>query len=128
MGMRSVVRIMLVVFIGALVGLGLMEAQQAFAEKGGGPCKDDIAKLCQGVQPGEGRIIKCLQQNESQLSPGCKEHAACLDDIQKYCAGMAPGGGKIMQCLKKNENSLSSQCKAQLESHQHHHQQQHQGQ
>ena len=127
MGMRSVARIMMVVFIGVLAGLGLMEAEQAFAERGGGPCKDDIAKFCQGVQPGEGRIIKCLQQNESQLSAGCKEQAACLDDIEKFCAGIAPGGGKIMKCLKQNETSLSSQCKAQLESH-HQHQQQHQRQ
>ena len=125
MGMRSLVRAMMVVFIGALAGLWLMGAQTAFAERGAGPCKDDIAKFCQGVQPGEGRITKCLQQNESQLSASCREHTACLDDIEKFCAGIAPGGGKIMKCLKQNENSLSSQCKAQLESH---HQQQHQGQ
>ncbi|MFL9827582.1 cysteine rich repeat-containing protein [Rhodoplanes sp. SY1] len=35
-------------------------------------CKADYQKLCQGVQPGGGRIIKCLQDQSDKLSPGCK--------------------------------------------------------
>lgn len=36
-------------------------------------CKDDAHKLCKGVQPGGGRILQCLNQHESELSPACKE-------------------------------------------------------
>ncbi|MBK5958549.1 hypothetical protein CCR97_10060 [Rhodoplanes elegans] len=35
-------------------------------------CKADYQKLCQGMQPGGGRIIKCLQDQSDKLSPGCK--------------------------------------------------------
>ena len=35
-------------------------------------CEDDIMMYCAGVQPGEGRIMKCLKANKSHLSSGCK--------------------------------------------------------
>ncbi|MFZ5630245.1 MAG: cysteine rich repeat-containing protein [Spirochaetota bacterium] len=35
-------------------------------------CKADYKKLCKQVKAGQGRIIQCLKQNESQLSEGCK--------------------------------------------------------
>lgn len=35
-------------------------------------CKADYKKLCKQVKPGEGRIIKCLKDNEAELSEGCK--------------------------------------------------------
>jgi hypothetical protein len=37
-------------------------------------CKPDVAKLCATVEPGEGRIIACLQQHEADLTPACKSH------------------------------------------------------
>lgn len=47
-------------------------------------CRPDVEKLCQGVQPGRGRIASCLRQNESQVSAACKEA------IAKSRAGRAP--------------------------------------
>jgi hypothetical protein len=44
-------------------------------EKGKGlkkACKADYKKLCKSVKSGEGRIIKCLRENEAQLSADCK--------------------------------------------------------
>jgi hypothetical protein len=35
-------------------------------------CKDDMQKLCAGVQRGGGRIIQCMKQHEAELSPACK--------------------------------------------------------
>lgn len=35
-------------------------------------CKADYKKLCKQVKAGEGRIIKCLKENEAQLSEECK--------------------------------------------------------
>ena len=39
-------------------------------------CKADVDKLCPGVQPGGGRIIACLQQNDAQVSAACKDALA----------------------------------------------------
>ncbi|WP_300154154.1 cysteine rich repeat-containing protein [Solidesulfovibrio sp.] len=36
-------------------------------------CKSDYKTLCQGVQPGGGRIVACLKQNADKLSPACRQ-------------------------------------------------------
>ena len=36
-------------------------------------CKSDIERLCAGVQPGGGRIIKCLKANMKEMSVGCAQ-------------------------------------------------------
>ena len=43
-------------------------AQQAAAMK---YCKADVARLCPGVQMGEGRIIACLKEHKEEVSIGC---------------------------------------------------------
>jgi Cysteine rich repeat len=45
-------------------------AQQRDAMKA---CVADVKALCAGVERGEGRIAKCLKENESKLSAECKE-------------------------------------------------------
>ena len=35
-------------------------------------CKGDIEKLCKGIHPGEGRIVKCLKEHEAEVSAACK--------------------------------------------------------
>jgi len=40
-------------------------------------CKPDIELLCQGAQPGQGRIAQCLRTNQKALS------APCADMIEK---------------------------------------------
>ena len=42
------------------------EAQGAVAA-----CRDDAQKLCPKVKPGKGRMIQCLKQHQSDLSPDC---------------------------------------------------------
>jgi Cysteine rich repeat len=64
---------------------GVLAADQP---QSGGPraaCQADVAKLCPGVQPGGGRILGCLKQNEAQVSTSCKEA------IAKGRARKAPG-------------------------------------
>lgn len=38
-----------------------------------GACKQDIARFCSQVPPGEGRIKACMKQHLPQLSEPCKE-------------------------------------------------------
>ena len=46
----------------------LMEAQQA--------CTGDMEKFCKDVQPGEGRILRCLREHTQELSPACRKMTA----------------------------------------------------
>lgn len=39
----------------------------------GKACHADVEKFCQGIKPGEGRVIACLKNNFSSLSPECSE-------------------------------------------------------
>jgi hypothetical protein len=34
-------------------------------------CGEDVKKLCQGVKPGGGRIMQCLDQHVKEVSPDC---------------------------------------------------------
>ena len=34
-------------------------------------CKDDVARLCPGVEPGGGRIVGCLKAHKMEMSVGC---------------------------------------------------------
>ena len=35
-------------------------------------CKEDIQKFCSDLKPGEGKIMKCLRENELNLTAECK--------------------------------------------------------
>ncbi len=91
-----------------------------------GPCAADIAKFCKDVQPGEGRIVKCLKEHENELSTACRERQqevkakgkgmqqACRGDVEQFCKDVQPGGGRIIKCLKEHEAQLSAGCKEQM--------------
>ena len=36
-------------------------------------CRDDLEKLCSGVRAGEGRLLNCLEKNDSKVSDRCKQ-------------------------------------------------------
>ena len=80
------------------------------------PCRADIEKFCKDVKPGQGRIEKCLQRHEGELSPACRnliaEERACEADVSKFCKGVKPGGGRIINCLKQHQAELSASCSA----------------
>jgi len=41
-------------------------------------CGDDLEKLCSEVAVGKGRLLKCLEKNERQVSKRCKQ---ALEDV-----------------------------------------------
>ena len=108
-------------FVTACIGI-MFIGMDAYAQGQRGPCAADIAKLCQDVKPGGGRLAECLKEHEKELSPACaasiKEtkrklkdaHQACADDVQKFCKDVKPGEGRILNCLREHQKDLSLPC------------------
>ncbi|MGZ3775030.1 MAG: cysteine rich repeat-containing protein [Pseudobdellovibrionaceae bacterium] len=92
-----------------------------------GPCAKDREALCGKVEPGEGRVMKCMEENKGKVSPQCKEHMeemgknahgamkACHEDMEKFCGKVEHGEGRVMKCMKEHKDSLSSSCKEHME-------------
>ncbi len=90
------------------------------------PCMDELEKFCKEVQPGEGRIIRCLQEHDHELSALCREklHSvlkrveeakqACGQDIGKFCQDVKPGGGRLIKCLSPHFDKLAPACREKL--------------
>lgn len=55
-------------------------------------CKPDVDRLCPGVEPGGGRIVACLKQNDAQLSATCKEAIAKARTKNAPPPSATPGG------------------------------------
>jgi Cysteine rich repeat len=82
-------------------------------------CGQDVQQFCYGVQPGEGRLIRCLSSHRSQLSPACISRVAaarpglrvdCGQDLQQFCYGVQPGEGRLIRCLSSHRSELSPAC------------------
>ena len=104
----------------------LFIATGASAAQTARPCAEDAAKLCQGVQPGGGRVAKCLREHAKELSPACKGsiarakrkarefRQACGQDARKLCRDAKRGGGGIVKCLAQHQDELSPACKEKM--------------
>jgi hypothetical protein len=96
-------------------------------------CEKELAAYCQGVTPGDGRILACLYAHADKLSGQCEyalydaaaqlERAVaalaylvneCGDDVDRHCADVPAGEGRLLDCLDKNEKNVSSRCKQAL--------------
>jgi len=36
-------------------------------------CRDDLTKFCSGIEPGEGRLLQCIDKNSAKVSRRCKQ-------------------------------------------------------
>jgi hypothetical protein len=114
-GRSMLVFVLVVICVAAWSGVNA--AEQKFA------CREEIAQYCKGVKPGGGRILTCLKEHESALSPGCREKFTaivtyleeakriCATDIEKFCGGVQPGEGRIARCLKGHVEEISPGCR-----------------
>ncbi len=64
-------------FLAFAAVLALSSTYALAADPAAGPrpreaCKADVATLCPGVQPGDGRVGACMKEHAAQLSDGCK--------------------------------------------------------
>lgn len=50
-------------------------------------CRWDVLKFCKGVEPGEGRIARCLRGHKDQVSEGCKQAVRQARPAQRTRAG-----------------------------------------
>lgn len=41
-------------------------------------CADDIAKLCSGVERGQGKVAECVRANADKVTPACKTQISAL--------------------------------------------------
>lgn len=64
-------------WIGGIVAIGLLVAPTASRaqelEDIKTYCMEDIERLCKGIEPGGGRILKCLKANTKAMSVGCAQ-------------------------------------------------------
>jgi len=112
------------ILILVLLSLSIIVAADAYAKDN--PCGKDIAKFCKNIEPGEGRLLKCLKLSEEDLTPQCKKQLiqiekaveevqnACADDYAIFCSSLLPGQGRIAACLEKNKKILTPKCKKNL--------------
>ncbi len=112
----------------------IASAQQNIVETVATGCESELKTYCQGVTPGEGRILSCLYAYGDKLSGQCEfalyDAAAQLErfvaalsyvanecdaDIDKYCARVEAGEGRILSCLDAQGSNIQGRCTQALE-------------
>lgn len=77
-------------------------------------CRADAQKLCASTPPGGGRIVACLRENESKLSPGCQAQLGklegCAAEIKALCP-QVQGDAGLRQCVRAKRSEVSEGCR-----------------
>jgi hypothetical protein len=104
--------------VALIVGIVLSVAGPAAAQDA---CRAEADKFCKDMKPGEGKLLKCLQGHEAEVSDACRarlntinQFMACVEDIMHFCPGEVPVGGEAIKCLRLHDTDLSTACKNEL--------------
>ncbi len=125
-----------VAFVCFIVALSIVPADSAAQMRRRGvtrdviaACAGDYAKYCDGVAPGRGRIVACLNDNAEKLSQQCFSALAkqglamasvlriCRSDYEKQCGAAPRGLSWGIACLVEKRATLSNECRALIEAH-----------
>lgn len=101
-------------------------------------CFDDRQKLCTNIQPGDARVLRCLQDSREQLTYECRAtlfdqevrlaedidfqfplKKACAAEIPRFCKDVQHGGARVIQCLilHDEETEMSEECRNEVKRH-----------
>ncbi len=117
-----------IIGLGAVLGV-LVAAPPSDGQMQEMPCTEEIRAYCADIQPGGGRILQCLKDNESKLSSACMQRmhdiqefvsgpmGACRDDWVAYCYHPRASTERqgMIQCLQTNQAKVSSGCQKALQ-------------
>jgi hypothetical protein len=118
-GLRKATRFGLAASLPVLAALEGTAAQQGPPRQA---CGADINRVCEAVQPGDGRLTACVREHFTQLSEPCRNALisgvtitkACKADYQVKCVGIEPGGGRSQACMKDHFAELDELCQKAL--------------
>lgn len=65
-------------------------AQRVAAETARDACKADYGRLCSGVRPGGGRILRCMEAHVAELSPDCRAALVQARQLRSAAPDPAP--------------------------------------
>src|SRR5579871_4531848 len=103
---------------GATLIFGTAAAAQPseFAESVMNTCRPDAGRVCADVEPGKGRVARCLLKHERELAPACLRGIKlayalemCKADYQRVCGGV-PEGVRGVECLAGKLAELPPDC------------------
>lgn len=98
-------------------------------------CFKDREHFCPGVVPGSARVIRCLQDNRSNLSMECRaslfDHEvrlaedidfqyplkkACVSELKTLCTKVEKGQARLIRCLHRSVESpdMGAECKKEV--------------
>ena len=126
--MKHMIRCLVAIGL-VLLFIGSALAQEGVVQAVKEGCQNEIKTYCQGVTPGEGRLLACLYAYGDKLSGRCEyalydasvqlERAVnalsyvaneCRGDMNAYCSTVKPGEGRLLDCLEKNNKKVSNRC------------------
>ncbi len=85
-------------------------------------CRDQAAKACPGMHPGDGQWAKCMKEHHDEFSKDCQAKLArgkekmreglqdCRAAVEKVCPDMKPGTPDFRACAKSHEDELPPKC------------------
>jgi hypothetical protein len=90
-----------------------LSASATLAAESPQACRADAKKLCDDTKPGGGRLLACLKEHATELSPDCKAALPtleqCAKELQSACGDSGRRG--LRECMRKNADKISPECR-----------------